>query len=69
MLTQTEVRKAIADGVSKIINALLPKTKSLAHKLIDSIAALNPKITFNLLGQKLEVVTRQTTEKVFLNYY
>src|SRR3990167_9611138 len=63
VLAQAEVRKAITEGVSKIINALLPKTKPLAHKLIDSIATLNPKIIFNILGQKLEISTRQTTEK------
>src|SRR3990167_5336698 len=63
VLTQSEVRKAITEGISKIINALLPKTKSLSQKLIDSIATLNSKIIFNFLGQKLEISTRQTTEK------
>ena len=63
VLTQSEVRKAITEGVSTIINALLPKTHSACQTVIHSIAALNPKITFNFLGQKLEINTRQTTEK------
>jgi len=62
-LTQAEVAKTISDGVSKIISTLLPKTKAACNKLINSIIALNPKLTFNLLGQKLEVSTKQTTEK------
>ena len=50
VLSQTEVFKEIAEGVSTIIGSLLPKTKSLCIKLIDSIVALNPKLTINLLG-------------------
>lgn len=63
VLTQIEVTKNIMEGVSKIISALLPKTKLACNKLIDSIVALNPKLTFTLLGQKLEISTKQTTEK------
>lgn len=63
VLTQAEVNKTIAEGVSKIISTLLPKTKSACDKLIASIVALNPKLTFNLLGQKLEISSKQTTEK------
>ncbi|MBS0359265.1 MAG: ATP-binding protein [Proteobacteria bacterium] len=62
-LTQAEVSKTITEGISKIISTLLPKTRSAATRLIDSIIALNPKLTFNLLGQKLEISTKQTTEK------
>ncbi len=63
VLTQAEVTKTITEGVSKIIGDLLPKTKSACHKLIDSITALNPKLTINVFGQKVEISTRQTTEK------
>ena len=63
VLTQAEVSKAIADGVSKIINTLLPKTKKACNKLVDSIIKLNPKLTINLLGQKLEISTKQTAER------
>jgi len=63
VLTQAEVAKTITDGVSKIISELLPKAKAACMKLIDSIVALNPKLIFNLFGQKLEISTKQTTEK------
>ncbi|HLF67162.1 MAG TPA: ATP-binding protein, partial [Gammaproteobacteria bacterium] len=63
VLTQGEVNKSLSDGVSQIITALLPKTKLACNKLIDSMRACNPKLTFNFLGQKLEINTKQTTEK------
>lgn len=63
VLTQAEVLKAITDSVSNVITMLLPKTKQAAIKLVDSVLALNPKLSFNFLGQKLEISTRQTTEK------
>jgi len=63
VLTQAEVAKLIVEGISSIISSLLPSTKTACLKLIDSIAALNPKLTFSLLGQKLEISTKQTTEK------
>lgn len=62
-LTQEEVSKNISEGVSQTISLLLPKTKVMCNKLIDSVIAHNPKLTFNLLGQKLEISTKQTTEK------
>ncbi|MDX1902148.1 MAG: ATP-binding protein [Gammaproteobacteria bacterium] len=62
-LSQEEVCKTMIEGVSKIITSLLPKTKTLCNKLIDSIRTFNPKISFTLLGQKLEISTKQTTEK------
>lgn len=63
VLTQVEVIKIIAEGVSNIINTLLPTKKETYLKLIDSLAALNPKLTFSFLGQKLEISTKQTTEQ------
>ncbi|CAN5383808.1 ATP-binding protein [soil metagenome] len=63
VLAQSEVTKIIAEGVSHIITMLLPKTKSGCNKLIDSIVAFNPKLTINFFGQKLELSTKQTTEK------
>lgn len=63
VLTQDEVTKTIIDGISTIISSLLPKTKTACLKLIDVITKLNPKLTFSLLGQKLEINTKQTTEK------
>lgn len=63
VLSQTEVVKSITEGLSKLINDLLPKAKTASQKIINTIAELNPKITFNVLGQKLEIHTKQTTEK------
>lgn len=63
VLTQAEVTKSVAEGVSIIIGSLLPKTKTAGRKLIDFIIALNPKLTINVFGQKVEIGTRQTTEK------
>jgi AAA+ ATPase superfamily predicted ATPase len=63
VLTQAEVTKAITESVSKIISSLLPKTKLAGKKLVDSIIAFNPKLTINILGQKVEINTKQTTEK------
>lgn len=62
-LTQVDVSKIIADGVSQVISRLLSKTKMLSQKFIHSMIAHNPKLTFNLLGQKLEMGTKQVSEK------
>lgn len=62
-LTQVDVTKTISDGVSRIMSMLLPATKTACNKLVSSISEFNPKLTFNLLGQKLEINTKQTTEK------
>jgi AAA+ ATPase superfamily predicted ATPase len=62
-LTQEEVCQSIVDGVSQLISSLLPKTQSLTQKLLSSIRTFNPKLTFTLLGQSLEISTKQATEK------
>ncbi len=63
VLTQADASKHIGEGVSQIISMLLPKTKAACAKLINAVKVINPKLTFNLLGQKLEISTKQTTEK------
>lgn len=63
VLSQIEVSKIIADGVSKLISNMLPKSSSVTRKIIDTFAILNPKISFNLLGQKLEISIKQPSEK------
>ncbi len=35
----------------------------MTKKIVDALAILNPKISFNLLGQKLEINVRQSNEK------
>lgn len=62
VLTQADVIKTIAEGISTIITALLPRQKTAYLKLIETLAAGNPKLTFSFLGQKLEISTKQTTE-------
>lgn len=62
-LTHGDVTKLLIEGVSKVMNRLLPDTKNACVKLIESIAILNPKLTFSFLGQTLEIGTKQTTEK------
>lgn len=62
-LTQTEVIRSITDGVSQVISDILPKTQSAVRKIADSITTLSPKLTINLLGQKVEIGIKQTTEK------
>ena len=62
-LSQIEVTKIITDSVSQLISQMLPKTGGVARKVIDALAVLNPKISFNLLGQKLEINMRQQTDK------
>ena len=63
VLSQLDVTKQITEGVTKIINQLLPKTKSACQKIIDSVKKLNPKLTFNVLGQKIELVIKAGDEK------
>lgn len=63
VLTQVEANQQIADGVSQVMSMLLPKGKLTRDKILNNIKAGNPKLTLNLMGQKLEISTRQTTEK------
>ncbi|MFA6409027.1 MAG: ATP-binding protein [Gammaproteobacteria bacterium] len=63
VLTQADVTKAVMEGVSKVVSSILPKTKAACSSLVDSISALNPKLTFSVLGQKLEINTKHSTEK------
>lgn len=62
-LTQVEVTKMISDGVSKLMNKILPKTTLGRQKLMNSLISLNPKLSFNVLGQKIEMVAKQSSEK------
>ena len=63
VLSQAEVTKSIAEGVSSIINELMPATKLARKKIVESITALNPKLTISLLGQKIEISAKQSGEK------
>src|SRR3990167_8326572 len=63
VLSQVEVGRIIADGVSQLINEMLPKSSSVTRKIINALTILNPKVSFNLLGQKLEINIKQQPEK------
>lgn len=63
VLKQEEVTKLVNEGVSAIINSLLPKTKKAAEKIFDLIMAHNPRLILNFLGQKLEIRSKQQNEK------
>jgi AAA+ ATPase superfamily predicted ATPase len=63
VLTQAEASKQITEGVSKLINDLLPKSKLACSKLLEAVRLFNPKLTLSFLGQKLEIDTKQATER------
>lgn len=63
VLSHDEVLKAITSAASRLVSALLPKTKSTTKKIIDAINRLNPRLTFGLLGQKLEITFKQHNEQ------
>lgn len=63
VLNQEEALKVITEGVSTVINSLLPETKKTAQKLLEFIKSHNPKLTFNIMGQQLEITTKQQSEK------
>lgn len=63
VLSQFEVNQHIAEGVSQVISQLLPSGQAAARQWVEKIKAMNPKLTFNFLGQKLEIGSQQSTEK------
>ncbi|MAZ39161.1 MAG: hypothetical protein CMF49_03495 [Legionellales bacterium] len=63
VLSQSEVTKSIAEGVSRIVNEIMPATKAAGKKILQSVATLNPKLTINLLGQRIELSAKQSEEK------
>ncbi len=42
---------------------MLPKSTTVARKIVDTLATLNPKISFNFLGNRLEISLKQHAEK------
>lgn len=62
-LNQAEVKKSIADGAAKIISKLLPSSASACENIINKVKAINPKLTFNFFGQKLEISSKQSANK------
>ena len=63
VLNQSEVTKHIFDSVSDMMIKLMPKGKAAANKLLEAIRVLNPRLSFSLFGQKLELNVSQHNEK------
>jgi AAA+ ATPase superfamily predicted ATPase len=63
VLSQQEVAKLLADGVSQVMSSLLPKSKKSCEAIVNKIRDFNPKLTINLLGQSLEIGVRQKNDK------
>lgn len=63
VLTQTEAQKQISEAVSALSSQLLSKAPNKYKKLVATLKTFNHKLTLNLLGQKLEVSTSQTSDK------
>lgn len=59
---QSEVEKQIEILVSKIASKIVQKNKKAAQKFVDNLKKFNPKLTLNLLGQKLEITSHHTAE-------
>lgn len=57
------VNKAIKLCFTELATEIAPKTKNAKEKLIQHLSDYNPKITFNLFGQKLELSSVQATEQ------
>lgn len=56
------IQKAIKICFSEFISQVAPKSKVAKLKLIEFVKDLHPKLTLNILGQKLEVSTSQSPE-------
>lgn len=61
------VNKAIKLTFSELINQIAPKTRAAQQKLINFVRELNPKLTINVFGQKLEVSTTQSSENSIID--
>ena len=49
------VKNAIVDGVTQVINTLMPNLKFAKQKLMNCFARMNPVIELSVLGQKLKL--------------
>lgn len=49
VLKQEEIVRAITEAIEKLVATVLPTSKSAAGKLVCKVAALNPKMVFNIL--------------------
>lgn len=64
VLSQAEVKSSITEAVANIAKQLLPKSHSACQNIINRVREVNPKLTFNVLGQKLEITNNQSTKSI-----
>lgn len=57
------VNKAIKSCFAELASQISPKTKNAKEKIIQFVQNLHPKLTLNILGQKLEVSSSQSPEQ------
>ena len=63
VLTQEDAVRVIASHVSKLMLSMMPKGVSATKKILDYLASTHPKLTFNFLGQQLDVGTVNNGDK------
>lgn len=63
VLSQDDAVSQIVNHVSKLMLDLMPKGASAAKKILDYLSSLHPKLSFNLLGQRLEISMPQSDGK------
>lgn len=61
------VKKSLLEGISKLIEDIIPKKKGLMQRLITRITLLQPKLTLSALGQKLEISSPETPAKSIMD--
>lgn len=57
------VQKALKNCCIELMHKLLPQNQTAGKRLVEFVKKLHPKLTFSLLGQKLEIATLQSPEE------
>lgn len=61
------INKAIKMCFSELASQIAPKTKLAKEKVASFVQSLHPKLSLNVLGQRLEVSTPQSTEQSIID--
>lgn len=59
----TFIKNAIHEGVTQLLEQLLPKQQAAQKKFIEIIREMHPKLSINVLGQKLEISSSLPKER------
>lgn len=57
------VQKALKSCCIELMNKIFPQSQTAGQRLIEFVKKLHPKLTFSMLGQKLEITTLQSPEE------